>query len=95
MSLSADDVRKIARLSRLLISDADAAATLNALNNTLALVERMAAVDTRGVEPMAHAQDVALRLRPDAVTEADAREALMANAPAAERGLFLVPKVIE
>ncbi|MFZ4552947.1 MAG: Asp-tRNA(Asn)/Glu-tRNA(Gln) amidotransferase subunit GatC [Betaproteobacteria bacterium] len=95
MSLSADDVRKMARLSRLLISDADAAATLNALNNTLALVERMAAVDTRGVEPMAHAQDVALRLRPDAVTEADAREALMANAPAAERGLFLVPKVIE
>ncbi len=94
MSLSADDVRKMARLSRLLISDADAAATLNALNNTLALVERMAAVDTRG-EPMAHAQDVALRLRPDAVTEADAREALMANAPAAERGLFLVPKVIE
>ncbi|NCA23911.1 MAG: Asp-tRNA(Asn)/Glu-tRNA(Gln) amidotransferase subunit GatC [Betaproteobacteria bacterium] len=94
MSLSADDVRKMARLSRLLISDADAAATLNALNNTLALVERMAAVDTRGVEPMAHAQDVALRLRPDAVTEADAREALMANAPAAERGL-LVPKVIE
>lgn len=76
MSLSADDVRKMARLSRLLISDADAAATLNALNNTLALVERMAAVDTRGVEPMAHAQDVALRLRPDAVTEADAREAL-------------------
>jgi len=95
MSLSADDVRKMARLSRLLISDADAAATLNALNNTLALVERMAAVDTRGVEPMAHVQDVALRLRPDAVTEADAREALMANAPAAERGLFLVPKVIE
>ena len=95
MSLSADDVRKMARLSRLLISDADAAATLNALNNTLALVERMAAVDTRGVEPMAHAQDVALRLRSDAVTEADAREALMANAPAAERGLFLVPKVIE
>jgi aspartyl-tRNA(Asn)/glutamyl-tRNA(Gln) amidotransferase subunit C len=95
MSLSADDVRKMARLSRLLISDADAAATLNALNNTLALVERMAAVDTRGVEPMAHAQDVALRLRPDAVTEADARDALMANAPAAERGLFLVPKVIE
>jgi aspartyl-tRNA(Asn)/glutamyl-tRNA(Gln) amidotransferase subunit C len=95
MSLSADDVRKMARLSRLLISDADAAATLNALNNTLALVERMAAVDTRGVEPMAHAQDVALRLRPDAVTGADAREALMANAPAAERGLFLVPKVIE
>jgi aspartyl-tRNA(Asn)/glutamyl-tRNA(Gln) amidotransferase subunit C len=95
MSLSADDARKMARLSRLLISDADAAATLNALNNTLALVERMAAVDTCGVEPMAHAQDVALRLRPDAVTEADAREALMANAPAAERGLFLVPKVIE
>jgi len=95
MSLSADDVRKMARLSRLLISDADAAATLNALNNTLALVERMAAVDTRGVEPMAHAQDVALRLRPDAVTEADAREALMANAPAAERGLFLVPTGIE
>jgi aspartyl-tRNA(Asn)/glutamyl-tRNA(Gln) amidotransferase subunit C len=55
----------------------------------------MRAVDTAGIEPMAHAHEVSLRLRPDAVSETDQRDALMANAPAAEAGLFLVPKVIE
>lgn len=95
MSLSPDDVRKVARLARLAIADGDIPPTLDTLNRTLMLVEQMAAVDTSGVEPMAHAHDVSLRLRPDAVTEPDRREALMANAPAAEKGLFLVPKVIE
>jgi aspartyl-tRNA(Asn)/glutamyl-tRNA(Gln) amidotransferase subunit C len=95
MSLSPDDVRKVARLARLALADDEVAPTLDTLNRTLALVDQMRAVDTVGVEPMAHAHDVSLRLRADAVTEADAREALMANAPAAERGLFLVPKVIE
>jgi len=95
MPLSPDDVRKIARLSRLAIDESEIAPTLDTLNRTLGLVEQMASVDTTGIEPMAHAHDVSLRLRPDAVTEPDRRDALMANAPAAERGLFLVPKVIE
>jgi len=95
MSLSPDDVRKVARLSRLALDEAEIAPTLETLNRTLALIGQMQAADTSGVEPMAHAHDVSLRLRPDAVTEPDRRDALMANAPAAEKGLFLVPKVIE
>ena len=95
MSLSSDDVRKVARLARLAIAESDIPLTLDTLNRTLALVEQMGVADTAGVEPMAHAQDVALRLRPDIVTEPDRRDALMSNAPAVENGLFLVPKVIE
>ena len=95
MPLTPDDVRKVARLSRLALEEADIAPTLDTLNRTLGLIEQMGALDTTGVEPMAHAHDVSLRLRPDAVTEPDRRDALMANAPAAENGLFLVPKVIE
>ena len=95
MPLSPDDVRKVARLARLAIPDVEIAPTLETLNRTLDLVAQMQRVDTAGVAPMAHAHDVSLRLRPDAVTEPDRRDALMANAPAAERGLFLVPKVIE
>jgi len=95
MPLTPDDVRKVARLSRLAIAEDEVAPTLDTLNRTLVLIEQMGAVDTLGVEPMAHAQEVSLRLRRDAVTEPDAREALMANAPAAEQGLFLVPRVIE
>lgn len=96
MPLSPDDVRKVARLARLSIAESEVATTLDTLNRTLGLVEQMGSLDTTGVEPMAHAHDVSLRLRPDAVTEPDdRRDALMANAPAAEKGLFLVPKVIE
>jgi aspartyl-tRNA(Asn)/glutamyl-tRNA(Gln) amidotransferase subunit C len=95
MSLSPDDVRKVARLARLAIAECDITPTLETLNKTLALVEQMGAADTLGIEPMAHAQDAALRLRIDAVTESDRRDALMSNAPAVEQGLFLVPKVIE
>ncbi len=95
MSLSPDDVRKIARLARLQLDEVEVEPTLVTLNRTLALVEQMQSADTTGIEPMAHAQAVSLRLRPDAVTEHDARDALMANAPATEKGLFLVPKVIE
>ena len=65
------------------------------LNDIFALIERMQAVDTRGVEPMAHAQDLAQRLRPDRVSESDRREDFLVLAPETEGGLFLVPKVIE
>ncbi|HRE15959.1 MAG TPA: Asp-tRNA(Asn)/Glu-tRNA(Gln) amidotransferase subunit GatC, partial [Rhodocyclaceae bacterium] len=65
------------------------------LNGIFTLIEQMQAVDTAGVTPMAHAQDVAQRLRPDAVTENDRRAAYQAVAPETEAGLYLVPKVIE
>ncbi|HEU5283011.1 MAG TPA: Asp-tRNA(Asn)/Glu-tRNA(Gln) amidotransferase subunit GatC, partial [Burkholderiales bacterium] len=65
------------------------------LNGIFGLIEEMQAVSTEGVEPMAHAQDLVLRLRPDAVTRADQRTELQAIAPAVDNGLYLVPKVIE
>ena len=65
------------------------------LNEIFALIEEMQAVDTKGVEPMAHAQDLAQRLRDDRVTEENRRDAFQAVAPETEAGLYLVPKVIE
>ncbi|MFT3962424.1 Asp-tRNA(Asn)/Glu-tRNA(Gln) amidotransferase subunit GatC [Propionivibrio sp.] len=95
MSLSLEQVRRIAQLARIEISDAEAESTLGHLNGIFSLIEKMQAVDTRGVEPMAHAQDLAQRLRDDAVTETNRREAYQAVAPETEAGLYLVPKVIE
>ena len=95
MSLTLEEVRRVALLARIEISDAEAESTLGQLNGIFAMIEEMQAVDTRGVEPMAHAQDLAQRLRTDAVTEADRREAFQAVAPEAEAGLYLVPRVIE
>ena len=87
--------RRIAQLARIEISDAEAESTLGHLNGIFTLIEAMQAVDTRGVEPMAHAQDVAQRLRPDVVSETDRRSAFQAVAPETEAGLYLVPQVIE
>jgi aspartyl-tRNA(Asn)/glutamyl-tRNA(Gln) amidotransferase subunit C len=95
MSLSLDDVSRIARLARIEISPAETEQTRGQLNHILAFVEQLQAVDTAGIEPMAHAVDVVQRLRPDAVTEADRREDFQAIAPETEAGLYLVPKVIE
>ena len=95
MSLSLEQVRRIAQLARIDISDAEAESTLGHLNGIFSLIEKMQAVDTRGVEPMAHAQDLAQRLRDDRVTETNRREAYQAVAPETEAGLYLVPKVIE
>lgn len=95
MSLTPDDVRRIAKLARIEIDDADVAATQTRLNAIFALIEEMQAVDTAGVEPMAHARDVHQRLRADVVTETDRRTVFQAVAPAVEAGLYLVPKVIE
>ena len=95
MSLSLEQVRRIAQLARIEISDAEAESTLGHLNGIFSLIEKMQAVDTRGVEPMAHAQDLAQRLRDDAVTETNRREAYPAVAPETEAGLYLVPTVIE
>ncbi|MGE5319668.1 MAG: Asp-tRNA(Asn)/Glu-tRNA(Gln) amidotransferase subunit GatC [Hyphomicrobiaceae bacterium] len=95
MSLTQDDVKRIARLARIETSDAEAQAMQAQLNSIFDLIATMQAVDTRGIAPMAHAQEVYQRLRDDAVTEADRHAAFQAIAPAVENGLYLVPKVIE
>jgi aspartyl-tRNA(Asn)/glutamyl-tRNA(Gln) amidotransferase subunit C len=95
MSLTPEQVRRIAHLARIEISDAEVLSTLGHLNGIFALIEEMQAVDTRGVEPMAHAQDLAQRLREDRISETDQRAAFQAVAPETEAGLYLVPKVIE
>ena len=99
MALTSQDVSRIAQLARLELRDDEQAAMLTQLNEFFDIDEKMRAVDTSGVEPLytplSAIEDVTLRLRADAVTEANNREANMANAPAQDGGLFLVPKVIE
>ena len=95
MSLTLEQVRRVAQLARIEISDVEAETTRGQLNEIFALIEEMQAVDTQGIEPMAHAQDLSQRLRPDVVTEIDRRTDYQAVAPETEAGLFLVPKVIE
>ena len=99
MSLSSQDIGRIANLARLQLRPEESERMLTQINGFFAIVEKMRAVDTTGVEPLAHPvavlQEVALRLREDAATESIDREANMRNAPAREAGLFLVPKVIE
>ncbi len=95
MSLTLEQVRRVAHLARIEVSDAEAESTLGHLNEIFTLIEDMQAVDTNGVEPMAHAQDLSQRLREDQVTEQNRRDAFQAVAPETEAGLYLVPKVIE
>jgi len=95
MPLSKDQVDRIARLARVAVRPDESAAVIERLNRVLGMIETMRAVDTRGVEPMSHALALVQRLRPDTVTEGDQREAFQAVAPAIERDLYLVPKVIE
>lgn len=95
MSLSLDDVKRIAHLARIRVDSDEAVRYQAQLNGILGLIEQMQAVDTAGIEPMAHARDVYQRLREDSVTETDRREAFQAVAPQTEAGLYLVPKVIE
>jgi aspartyl-tRNA(Asn)/glutamyl-tRNA(Gln) amidotransferase subunit C len=95
MSLTADDVNKIAYLARLGIDKQDVAAYANDLSGMLELMTRMSEVNTDNVEPMAHPMDQMQRLRADDVTELNHREAFQAIAPQVEAGLYLVPKVIE
>jgi aspartyl-tRNA(Asn)/glutamyl-tRNA(Gln) amidotransferase subunit C len=95
MSLSLADVEKVARLARLAMNDQEIQAAQAQLSNIFGLIAEMQAVDTKGIEPMSHAQDVAQRLREDNVTEPNQREAFQAVAPQVENGLYLVPQVIE
>ena len=99
MSLTTQDIDRIAHLARLQLQPAEAERMREQINGFFSIVEAMQAVDTVGIEPLAHPvatiQDVQLRLRDDVVSESNNREANQQSAPAVERGLFLVPKVIE
>lgn len=104
MALSSDDIKKIAHLARIEVSDSDAAATLSKLTGILGLIEQMQAVNTEGIVPMSHSQDVVQRLRDDVVTKTNQRDAFQQISPvlgngsaelAVDSGLYLVPKVIE
>ncbi|MDI1269130.1 MAG: Asp-tRNA(Asn)/Glu-tRNA(Gln) amidotransferase subunit GatC [Polaromonas sp.] len=99
MALTSQDIARVANLARLELRPDETEHTLGQLNGFFALVEQMDAVNTEGVEPLAHPAavlgQVALRLRDDVVTETNQREESQKSAPAVERGLFLVPKVIE
>lgn len=95
MALSDDQVRRLARLARIAIQPADAAAVVDRLNRVLGLIDQLRAVDTKGIEPMSHAMDLTQRLRPDDVEGKIDRDAFQGVAPSTEKGLYLVPKVIE
>ena len=99
MALTPQDIARIANLARLELNPSESERMLSQINGFFDIVEKMRAVDTAGVEPLSHpvaaVQDVALRLREDVASEPDNREANQRSAPAVERGLFLVPKVIE
>lgn len=95
MAIEQDDIQKIAALARIRIPDEQIGEVTRRLTAILGMVDQLQAADTAGVEPMAHPLDATQRLRPDAVTEENRREAFQAIAPAVEDGLYLVPRVIE
>ena len=95
MSLTTADVQKVARLARLAMSESEIESARSQLSGIFDLIAEMQAVDTSGIAPMSHAQDLAQRLREDKVTETNQREAFQAIAPQVEHGLYLVPQVIE
>lgn len=99
MALTPQDIARIANLARLELDAEQSGRMLTQINGFFDIVEKMRAVDTAGIEPLAHPvaaiQDVQLRLREDRASEPDDREANQRSAPAVEKGLFLVPKVIE
>ena len=99
MSLTSTDIARIANLARLELAPSESERMLTQMNNFFNIVEQMRAVDTTGIEPLAHPvvilSDMALRLREDRVSEPNQRETNQRSAPAVENGLFLVPKVIE
>lgn len=99
MSLTPDQLQRIARLARIEVSSAELPGVTERLNQVLGLIDQLQALDTRGIEPMSHPLDAQLalpqRLRSDEVTETARRDAYQAVAPAVEQGLYLVPKVIE
>jgi aspartyl-tRNA(Asn)/glutamyl-tRNA(Gln) amidotransferase subunit C len=95
MSVTSQQVRHIATLARIAMSDEELERFVPELNNILGWVEQLGEVNTDGVEPLATVVDQKLRLRDDAVTDGNIRDEVLANAPEAQHGFFAVPKVIE
>ena len=95
MALNLSDVEKIAKLSRLSLTENEKTKTLSELNDIFTMVEKMQSVNTDGVEPMPHPHETALRLREDAVTETDHAADYQAVAPEVRNRLYIVPQVIE
>jgi aspartyl-tRNA(Asn)/glutamyl-tRNA(Gln) amidotransferase subunit C len=95
MSVNADQVRHVAKLARIAMSDSEVEAMVPEFNNILGWVEQLGEVDTDGVEPLTAVIDNHLRLRDDVVNDGNVREKVLANAPDAQHGFFAVPKVIE
>jgi len=95
VTISREDIEKVAVLARIRLDEEQIPALENDLGNILSLVDQLSAADTDSVEPLAHPLDAVQRLRADEVTETSQREAFQAIAPATEDGLYLVPRVIE
>jgi aspartyl-tRNA(Asn)/glutamyl-tRNA(Gln) amidotransferase subunit C len=95
MALIRDDVKRVARLARIAVQESEADEVLEQLARIFVMIEDVRAIDVSSVEPMAHAQDVVVRMREDVVTEFDQRELFQSIAPRVRDGLYLVPKVIE
>ena len=95
MSLTPEQLQRIALLARIDVSAEELSGVTERLNRVLGLIDQLQAVDTEGIAPMSHALDLVQRLRPDEITEPDRREAYQRGAPAVDQGLYLVPKVIE
>ena len=95
MALSLDEIQRLAHLARIEITPVEAIDVGKKLDGIFELIGRMRAIDTTGIVPMAHAQDVMLPLREDRITEADRRDVYQSVAPAIRDGLYLVPKVVE
>lgn len=95
MSLSDEDVRRVARLSRLALAPEEVSGLRQDLSKILDLAAKLQAIDTKNIEPLAHPGATAVYLRPDEVTESNHREAFQSVAPQVERGLYLVPRVVE
>lgn len=95
MSLTPDDIRRLGELARIRLDEDERGRLLGDLDNIFGIIEKLRAVDTTGVEPMTHPEQMGLRLRDDVVTETDQRSENQRSAPAVADGLFLVPRVVE
>ena len=95
MNLTEADIKRIARLARIAVTEQETQTIRGELSNIFQLIETMQAVDTKGIVPMSHSQDMVQRLREDRVTESNQRELFQSVAPRVDAGLYLVPKVIE
>jgi aspartyl-tRNA(Asn)/glutamyl-tRNA(Gln) amidotransferase subunit C len=95
MSIDKDTVGKIARLARIQVTDADKEKLSGELTNILTMIEELNAVDTQGVAPMTSVVQMKMHQRPDAVTDGDIQDKILANAPDKAAGFFVVPKVME